>query len=753
MNNSLIPQRPQRHDPIQAILAGNVPTAEQRASARAEDTRRWWQKAPGPLKLVTYPGAALWYGARYGIEQWRVCMPGYVTAGLIACGCAAQDYPVAAVAAMAAGTVEIGLRLRPLREPPEDAHPFKRLAYRAGRRTRATVRGRVYAVTVWAASGAWLAGAATVGPSSAAMPWAFGIGAIVLGVPWVTVHARTERPVKNDTEDQDAEQPGVELVKAGGASVTERPEGMGDQHWIWESKVSQRILPGSQLHDLHIGDGFWRGVVALEAGVHTLDHLRASVPLIASAYDVPGSAITVDPTESGSERLGRIAVYHTNPLQQISYWEGPHLLNPATGCAPIGPYPDGQLGQYMFWKPGSGPVHDSIAGTTDSGKSAFLSLLLAYERHSPYFVSWVGDPQEGQSLPEWQDEVDWYGRNPREVVWQLRDAKRFMLSRNRRLAVLEWRDAKGRLRKGVSNFDPARLGMPILSMTVDEAGKVLKNGTEAGVLAEEFASMARKAGGRLRLADQSPMIDSYGGSGLLKEMLNSGNNIVFRTGRAVTGQLAFEGMLSVKPHLLPKLWPDGSTTAGLAYADLPTGRRTAMLRTFFDPDPYHWATTGQLQELQATDTTELSERYHTRRERGIAEDKGRVQIPVQGRAPLPQAPAAPETQDVTGSGDFDIEALWEQARKDAAALQPGAQTRGTARAEILSLMLSDPMRVWTNAEVIDRTGIQAKTVSSALTRLVEHGSVDKRGTGRWQVTAKARKDAADVVAKASGAVA
>jgi len=66
----------------------------------------------------------------------------------------------------------------------------------------------------------------------------------------------------------------------------------------------------------------------------------------------------------------------------------------------------GRTALYRFWRLESGPPHDLISGCTDSGKSRLVDLLLCEERHSPLIVSWIIDPQGGQSLPAWRGQVD-----------------------------------------------------------------------------------------------------------------------------------------------------------------------------------------------------------------------------------------------------------------------------------------------------------------------------------------------------------
>ncbi len=59
-------------------------------------------------------------------------------------------------------------------------------------------------------------------------------------------------------------------------------------------------------------------------------------------------------------------------------------------------------------------------------------------------------------------------------------------------------------------------------------------------------------------------------------------------------------------------------------------------------------------------------------------------------------------------------------------------SRSTYRADILALLRSDLERVWTNAEIIELTGLPKTTVASTLKRLNKDGVVLKPATGQWR---------------------
>jgi hypothetical protein len=132
-------------------------------------------------------------------------------------------------------------------------------------------------------------------------------------------------------------------------------------------------------------------------------------------------------------------------------------------------------------------------------------------------------------------------------------------------------------------------------LTIEEAHAVLAI-PEARSIVEDIAKMARKCGIKLRLVVQVPLLDQLGKSTTLREQVKSGNVIILRTANRLTGQVAFDGALPVDPALLPREWPDGTSTAGLSYVLGPQSR-PAPCRIDYVADPYYWATTGTTTQL------------------------------------------------------------------------------------------------------------------------------------------------------------
>ncbi|MFI8459117.1 hypothetical protein [Kitasatospora sp. NPDC085464] len=712
-------QRPSINDTLAAFHAPSQGTAARRQPLAAAE-HSGWRALPLPMKAAAGLVVGTWTAARWSVQQWRATLPMYASGavwGAAVLGHGEHVSPGLAVAGAAASALGGGWWVR-------TAAPPRRLLGGA--------------VVLWAGTWTWLGVALADGPTERPLPALFAIGAVGTVGTFGWLEARRRALTPQGEEDDGVEVVQDEPAKAPPVVVDQdgNPVTGGDQHQVWEEFVSNPggPLPGAELVEVTVTANGWSGVILLPRGRASLATAHAAADRIASAYDVPEVSVSIDSTSSGSSRRAQLSIFEHDPLATSQPWDGPGLLDPATGIAPIGTYQDLLPTRYRMWRPGSGPVHDLISGTTDSGKSSLVSMLLAYERHSQHMLSFVGDPQGGQSLPDWQDEVHWFADDPDEILGMMQAAVALMYDRSRRLATLEWYDQHGRVRRGVSAFDPVTLGMPIFSTTIEEAHKVLKINSEMVRATEEFGAMSRKCGGRLRVVTPVPTLDTMGHSTLLREMVASGNVIVFRTGGPSSGQAAFNGTLPVQPHLLKKEWPDGSSTAGLGFAHVPGARRGAF-RTFQVEDPYHWASTGHLTEIQAEDELALGEMFGTWRERRADRRLGRVRVPV--NVQLTKPPAAPPVLVPAGTVPGVPAGGEEAARAEAALITPKAGLRSSARADLLAALRTDVDRVWTNAELMEMTGLtNAKTVSSALTRLADDKLVIKHGTGQWQGVAR-----------------
>jgi hypothetical protein len=487
---------------------------------------------------------------------------------------------------------------------------------------------------------------------------------------------------------------------------------LGKQMQLWQDRVacSDGSLPHSRLVDVVTTDYGWTAVIVLHKG--TWKRAVTAAGDIAGDLDLPEEMIQIEKAVGQSARRAIIAVFDRNPLQDGTTYPGPQILNKATGQAEVGIFYDGKPARYAFWKP-SGPVHTVVYGATDGGKSRFLDMLLGTERHNG-IVSIVCDPQGGQSLPRWREAVDWYEDTAQGGLAQLYAVRNVMYERSARYSLMEWTDQKGRVLRGRDHFvvdDPD----PLISVTIDEAHRVLAlPGAVALVL--EIVLMARKCGIKLRLVFQGPKANMFGAgpeSTDIREQLQSGNTVMFRTASALTDSIGLPGW-EVNPSQLPMYWPDGTSTAGLGFIKGPDNRQ-AQFRAHFDRDPAHWATTGTTPTVEKSAAAVMGKAYSERLDRLAARLRG-------------EKPTLPDDAFATVADSAQLAPSSDPIAQAAAAIEAEAPA-GTD--ERVAAFLAERGRPVGRVTIAQETGLTVSAVKNALTRLKNKGQVIAVDRGIW----------------------
>lgn len=484
----------------------------------------------------------------------------------------------------------------------------------------------------------------------------------------------------------------------------------------WAAEVSGEggLLIDSRLIDLDCTADTQRAVIVLGRREHTLSSALAIRVRVARLLGLAQDNVQITPLPDMREDRAQIAIYKADPQLAPRIFEGPEI-DFETGCVRVGTYLDGSPATVQFWVPGSGTLSELVCGGSGVGKSRTVDLLLSAERHCldpetgrHLIVSWVGDPQMGQSLPEWQDRiehaedgtetlvkrVDRFASGTPAVLEMLEDFYAELLARNAAMAKIEWTDERGRVHIGKDHYEP-NPDMPILSLTIEEAHNVMKI-PRAVFLIEQSIKLIRKCGQRMRLITQIPSITEFGGSLVIRPMLADMNVIALRTSTPIT-ENSFN--LPGDPKNLPRKFPDGSRTEGLCYL-IGGEHRPSRARIDYVDDPYYWADSG---------TTAVLNRLAPPRPAKVA---------TAGSAA--SAPAAPAHADAPEAGPT--------AGEDTAA---EGVFEGKPRDRIAKVLQAALPALLTTGVIMERTGLGASTVSTTAARMAADGDAVDGGYSLW----------------------
>jgi len=561
---------------------------------------------------------------------------------------------------------------------------YARANSESSRIAAASATRRAYYAGAYALSLAWLVIACATGPASVfALDALTAVTAATSGT-WSARHLVRRRRARRLPSPQVEPEP-VDEFAAQRAEVTA---------WFLGKFASESgPLTGARLlGEVDASAHRTRLHIQLNGDKHTIDNLEAARKRMAATRGTSIFNIQVEPVTNQREDQGILTIFHRNPLEELVPFPGP-TIDITTGVATVGRCADLSPAQIRFWQPGSGAWHEIVCGASGAGKSRYIDYALINERHAldadgnHLIVSQICDPQEGQSLPDWQDQVDRFARNLGESRALIQDAYREMLARNKELSARIWTDSKGRQRKGVSYFTPTA-AMPLLSITLEEAPALLAD-QQIKRMVEFILKMGRKCGIRLRLVTQVPSIAELGNSFTIRPLLAAMSIVCLRTTEAITAG-AFPD-LPGDPRKLPKMFSDESPTFGLGY--ILGAVKPALFRTFCADENvvYDWASAGTTAHLEAIAATQED-----------AEEAGDT---APGTVPAPvSSPAAARHNDALDT---------QRARE---AIRAYLARRGV------------PV---TSGQIVTALGLKNSTVSQALKRDRASGHVVKITHGVW----------------------
>ena len=353
-----------------------------------------------------------------------------------------------------------------------------------GRETSA--QRRLHSAITVAAGSAWTTGAALAGPLSGILADTYLMGGVVLALSWnVRMALRTSDGTAPESADKGL------LAKVGLAKAR-----------IGKTEVEpNRVTAG----------------VLLEGGEQTNDDVARALVRIASALDLPQSAVRYQP-DPDSARRGELVIVPKDMLGEAQEWAGPSL--PGGSIADplvIGRYDDGS--PLMVWLPGDADAgrnasHFLIAGGTGSGKGdAALNLQTEILSRRDVIV-WLSDPKAFQDFRPLLPAYDWAAEGGAgteamvEALQQVIPARTGWLGKH---SYRQWTTAAAE-----QQTDPAHScrpdrtacgcpGMPYMVAWMEEAANTLRAlGDDAFT---GIAQEARSAGVSLIVSLQRPSYD------------------------------------------------------------------------------------------------------------------------------------------------------------------------------------------------------------------------------------------------------
>jgi len=417
-----------------------------------------------PLSLIAAAAFARWaYRHRSAFLPFVIMSAAFITADIIHRH--HSRYWLAVAAITAAVTVIAGIPHRLLWASP------------AGRFTATSITRaweacgidrpaeRAYATAVIAVAGGWLAAAIAIGPAAKPLPAIAVIATLVLGIPW-WAHRRRRARVRAARTMQ-----------------------------AWPGLAENMGLPGSRIASVVVDAWGWTARVILRKGT-TAAQAIDKLPAIESGLGLrPGSARAI-PDAHRADRF-TLRVIQTDPHAQPIAWPGPSVTS-VTQPIEVGLFEDGRPVRVVILR-----RNVLIGGTTGSGKSGILNVILAALTACGDVVIWGVDLKGGMELQPWAQCLARLATTPEQAIELFRDAIREL---DRRTAQMTARGAR--------LWEPAP-DMPALLIVVDEYAEMPP---EAQDYADSLARRGRAVAVNLLAATQRPTQAAMGGGAVRSQM-------------------------------------------------------------------------------------------------------------------------------------------------------------------------------------------------------------------------------------------
>ena len=332
-----------------------------------------------------------------------------------------------------------------------------------------TLIERVYAAITIYAAGVWISAATAIGPSVPPLPQALVIGAVILSVPW-WAHRRRRAKVRIERKLQ-----------------------------AWPDIARAVGLAGSEVISATVDVWGWRARFRLARG-QTITDVVAKIPAIESGLGTFRGAVRVYPTPDDLANRCEIRVLDVDPHAGAIPWPGPSVAS-ITQPVDLGPFEDASPCRVLFMR-----RHGMFGGTTGSGKSGGLNVLMGNLVACPDVVIWAIDLKKGMELGPWKSCIDRLATTPEQAIALLRDAVAVLEARAELLA------AAGRR---VWEISP---NMPALVIIIDEYAELADDAPDAMSDTDSIARLGRAVAVTLIAATQRPTQKAMGQGAVRSQM-------------------------------------------------------------------------------------------------------------------------------------------------------------------------------------------------------------------------------------------
>jgi hypothetical protein len=328
---------------------------------------------------------------------------------------------------------------------------------------------RLYAAGATLIAGAWISAATVLNPFAPPLVQALAIGMPILSVPW-WAHRRRRARVRVERKLE-----------------------------AWPDIAKTVGLAGSQVMSAIVDVWGWRARFRLARG-QTIADVIAKIPAIESGLGTFRGAVRVYPTPDGLANRCELRVLDIDPHAGAITWPGPAVTS-INQPIDLGPFEDASLCRVLFTR-----QHGMFGGTTGSGKSGGLNVLMGNLVACRDVVIWAIDLKKGMELKPWESCIGRLATTRDQAIALLHDAVAVLEARAELLA------ATGRR---VWESSPQ---MPALVIIIDEYAELADEASEAMQYTDSIARLGRALAVTLIAATQRPTQKAMGQSAVRSQM-------------------------------------------------------------------------------------------------------------------------------------------------------------------------------------------------------------------------------------------